>query len=189
MLIKDCFSTPIYSSHLDIDTNVYIEKVYQEESKSKGRQKTNTGWQSNDINANEYKELFDKITPHMIEYYKIFKCPAELCMSNAWFNINRYKDGNATHHHSFSAISGVLYFKVPENSGDIGFDNPNPFIGSTWLQATREHSFNKYNTETIFYKSEEKLLILFPSYLRHVVQPNMSNEDRISMAFNSNVYF
>ena len=58
-----------------------------------------------------------------------------------------------------------------------------------WIQGTTDDTLNKYNAETIYYKSEEKLLILFPGYLRHVVRPNMSNEDRISMAFNTNVFF
>jgi uncharacterized protein (TIGR02466 family) len=175
--LKDCFPTPIYSSYLDIDTNTYIEKVYQEESKSKGRRRSNTGWQSLDIDVGQYKELFDKINPHIVEYYKIFNCSAELHMSDAWFNINRYKDMNATHHHASSAICGVLYFKVPENSGDIGFENPNPFIGSTWIQGTTDDTLNKYNAETIYYKSEEKLLILFPGYLAHefVVDPGLDD--------------
>ena len=187
--LKDCFPTPIYSSYLDIDTNIYIEKVYEEESKSKGRRRSNTGWQSLDLDVKQYKELFDKINPHIIEYYKIFNCSAELHMSNAWFNINRYKDMNSSHHHASSAVCGILYFKVPDNSGDIGFENPNPFIGSTWIQGTTDDTLNKYNAETLYYKSEEKLLILFPGYLRHVVRPNMSNKDRISMAFNTNVFF
>ena len=52
-----------------------------------------------------------------------------------------------------------------------------------------DNNETKDNAETLYYKSEEKLLILFPGYLRHVVRPNMSNEDRISMAFNTNVFF
>ena len=52
--LKDFFPTPIYSSYLDIDTNIYVEKVYQEEKKSKGRQRSNTGWQSNNIDIKQY---------------------------------------------------------------------------------------------------------------------------------------
>ena len=185
--LTNFFSTPVYNTHLDIDVEPHIEQVYKEEKKSAGRKLSNTGWQSDNINP---KELFDKIGPHVIKYYKEFNCPVGIHLANCWFNINRYKDINTSHHHLPSIISGVFYLKTPKDSGDIVFENPNPYIGSTWswvwsqAKLNPQEMANEYTSESIFVKSEEKLLLLFPSYLKHSVSTNISKEDRISMSFN-----
>ena len=36
------------------------------------------------------------------------------------------------------------------------------------------------------FEIEENVLLLFPSWLKHYVNPNLSNEDRISLSFNTN---
>lgn len=93
---------------------------------------------------------------------------------NFWGNINKLGGYNNLHSHLNSTdlddilnmFSAVYYIKVPQNSGDICFSNP-LFI-------------NFLN----HYTPQEKDLIVFPSYVPHLVRPNKTNEDRISIAFN-----
>ena len=186
MKTHQLFITPVCSQFLDFDTKPYIKRIYEEEKKHKGRFRSNTGFQTGDCKYDDYKDLFEIIKPHTIEYFKKFEFDAELYLTNFWFNINRYKDVNVLHHHPQSAISGVLYFQVPKDSGNIIFENPNWHIDYTW-SSERIRNFNDYNMQSYYIQSADKLLLLFPSYLRHYVKPNMSKEDRICMSFNLGV--
>ena len=42
----------------------------------------------------------------------------------------------------------------------------------------------RMNNQALQYNAVEGLLIVFPSWLQHAVQPNMSEETRVSIAFN-----
>ena len=81
-----------------------------------------------------------------------------------WFIINKYKDFNLPHTHTFSKMSGVFYVNVPsDKSGNINF------------------YFND-NKITITPKTND--LVIFPADLYHSVEINEDDGDRISIAFN-----
>ena len=42
-------------------------------------------------------------------------------------------------------------------------------------------------TQTFFVKPEKKNVLYVPSWLQHFVDANMSQEDRISLSFNTNL--
>ena len=44
--------------------------------------------------------------------------------------------------------------------------------------------FNEISAEIIKIEPEEGKLLLFPSYLNHAVEENLSDEDRIVISFN-----
>ena len=53
-------------------------------------------------------------------------------------------------------------------------------IGRNWYL---DH--NQYNSELWWWlPSEEGRLYIFPSWIKHLVEPNMSDEERISISFN-----
>ena len=180
--LTNFFSTPVYNTHLDIDVEPHIEQVYKEEKKSAGRKLSNTGWQSDNINP---KELFDKIGPHVIKYYKEFNCPVGIHLANCWFNINRYKDINTSHHHLPSIISGVFYLKTPKNCGKLFFENPCTSMDASWVNC--KNNFTEYTSSRMTVDVQENDLLIFPAWLLHGVGPNLNKKDnRISIA--SNIY-
>ena len=82
-------------------------------------------------------------------------------------------------------LAGVLWIKVPENSGAISFHSPYAFTCYEEMESYKEdfkEELNYYHTYTFIPK--EGLLVLFPSHLEHSVAINKSNEDRISASFN-----
>jgi uncharacterized protein (TIGR02466 family) len=105
---------------------------------------------------------------------------------DAWININKHKDFNNTHKHIGSTFSGIYYVKVPENSGVIEFTNPMselPYVIGDWM--IKEYNF--FNSKTWKVNPEEGKLMIWPSWLLHYVKPNLSNDDRISIAFNTRI--
>ena len=107
---------------------------------------------------------------------------------NAWVNINQKLNSNQAHTHPGCILSGVYYIKTPKECGNIQFIHPaqdmmtrdwSNFIDRNWYS-----DYNQYNSELWSLPSEEGRLYVFPSWIKHLVQPNMSDEERISISFN-----
>lgn len=113
---------------------------------------------------------------------------SEVKITGYWANINRKHCYNVDHAHQGSLLSAVFYVKVPENSGRITFLNPNALLMESYLQGKNLN----VNYDSVYYalssiftvKPKENSLIIFPSWLTHRVEPNGSDEDRISISFN-----
>ena len=121
----------------------------------------------------------------------IFKDGTGFCMNALWFMINSKGGYNHRHRHFDKvncALSGVFWIKVPKNSGDIVFHNPEEYCN---YQLNESYSniikdiFNQKSSYSI--SPQEGQFILFPSHLDHSVNKNYNDEDRISVAFNINI--
>ena len=79
--------------------------------------------------------------------------------------------------------SGVYYFDetYDENIGNLCFENPVNDFTSFYVNFT---SFNHLNALNVSIIPEPKKLILFPSYIRHAIEMNLSKKIRKSLAFN-----
>jgi hypothetical protein len=80
-----------------------------------------------------------------------------------WFNVNGPGHFNDWHRHFSNCSAAVLYIKVPVNSGNIEF---------------RHNDILKEITP------KPGMLLVFPGSLEHRVLPNLSQENRISLATN-----
>ena len=89
-----------------------------------------------------------------------------------WANINDKYNYNAHHTHE-GILSGVFYLHVPENSGRLILVDP----------AVRNHN-SVIKNSNYGIKPERLACIVFPSWLEHYVEPNQSDEYRISISFN-----
>ena len=109
-------------------------------------------------------------------------------IQGSWININPPQSFNIKHIHPRSLFSGVYYPKVPSgDSGDIIFYREN--IVLSYIPEYIVNDYNDVNSGTATYKIKTGMLLIFPSWLEHSVSPNFTNEDRISIAFNTNYDF
>ena len=143
-----------------------IRSVVLEWCTGEGRVVSNRGgWQS-DLFYHipvELKELFDTVD-HNVD---VIHSSSVLKLEEFWINVNKPNDSNSPHtHHDITppltdpGISGVFYINIPEgDAGDIllGHERVQPY---------------------------ENLLILFPSDMIHMVYPNRTEKNRISLSFN-----
>ena len=111
--------------------------------------------------------LFSTITKKIANLHRQNELSLPLRLDNFWININKKTHFNVPHSHPCCIFSGVFYVKTPYNSGNFAF-------------YRNIHVYK--STELI--KPEENMLILFPAYFDHYVEPNNSNQDRISISFN-----
>jgi len=176
------FSSFIHKQLFFLDIKKIKKEILDFKSKDKGRIVSNYGgWQSQNlimINKN-LKSLFNNINASVKEVEKHLDLKKELSLQNYWYNINYLGSFNTPHEHSGATLSGVYYISVPKNSGDIVFMNKN--LDPYYKQINK---YNEYNSTTFKVTAKENLCVLFPSYLKHYVEPNLNKKERISISFN-----
>ena len=106
-------------------------------------------------------------------------------LTQSWVNCNAPGQHTHLHSHPNSIVSGVFYFELPEDSGDITFHNGFMAVQSYGLRPKYKLPKNKYADPRFIFKLGVGDLILFPSYLIHNVPVNTSNLNRWNVAFNS----
>jgi len=87
---------------------------------------------------------------------------------------------NVQHGHEYVYLSGCFYLRVPENSGNIVFLDPRP--GAKYSIAVSANEMGSTNVQVL---PREGQLLIFPGWLEHRVEENMSNEARISVVMNA----
>lgn len=165
-----------------------INKIPREwEPKNKS---TNAGFQTQSSLFSEYKDeyslkrlsniILSKISEYKIsisdsEDFFVKDFPMKFSL-NGWAVILKKLGNQNSHNHPSGWVSGVVYLKVPKkisgNEGKIEF-------------STHGYNFPKINSKIKkqVILPQEGSLILFPSLLYHKTIPFVSDEERISIAF------
>ena len=188
--IVETFKSIVYRNKIDINNKKLLKYILNIKNKEKGRNISNKGgWQSNDLDLNEtiIDNLIKKFYPSILEFIQKLEFKFDkILVKNLWINVNGFKAFNITHTHPGCFISGVYYVEVPKNSGNIVFHHPAEDMMSVDWDSNKQIKYNSYNSITSWFKPDSSHLYLFPAWLRHHVEPNLSNKDRISISFNIN---
>ena len=108
----------------------------------------------------------------------------KLYVTQSWSLINEPNVGMHGHSHSNSIVSGSLYYTdLPEPVSGMVFDKHRMYQ-QIELRPDKERQ-NIFNTPMNILRPKKGEIILFSSSLQHYVEPNVSNEPRYSIAFNS----
>lgn len=113
---------------------------------------------------------------------------APVC-DNMWANINPRYGYNRTHVHPNALWSGVYYVQAPEDSGRIYLTDPRVRATMNTPHMDKTASEMRDNWSEVYFEPMEGRLLIFPSWLSHEVQSNLSRlkgraGDRISISFN-----
>ena len=146
------------------------------------------GWQSEISNLSDENPLLNNI---ILKSIKNLPLVENLSIDiKGWTNINCPGSFNTVHCHPNCHLSGVLWIKIPDNSGNIIFNDPNSFNKFVEIESYTEEFKNNFNyCSNMTYSPREGNILIFPSYLEHMVDINDSFEDRISYSFNININF
>ena len=104
----------------------------------------------------------------------------KLVITQSWLNKNKKGESHHEHVHPNSMVSGVWYPQIHESLPPIQFRSRHQRDVS--LQTEK---YNTFNSATFMLPMKRGELILFPSNLTHSVPVNNSEEERISLSFNS----
>jgi uncharacterized protein (TIGR02466 family) len=171
---------------LDLSLKTLEEWCYYVKDNDSGRYLSNIGgWQSRDLDIRipEIIPLVSKIFEKSEKLILKYNLPKKFYINPIWININGKKDFNMYHEHPRSMMAGVFYIKCPPNCGELVLVNP---VSSHqhYIDPLKLEKFNEFNAYSWSVEPVENKLIMFPSWVPHYTQPNLSAEDRISIAFN-----
>jgi uncharacterized protein (TIGR02466 family) len=166
--------------------NDLIEWIYNYQSTTESVQFSNRGgWQSpsdfhNQESFLEFRNYILNNTFQSLTHYNL-----KFNLDNMWININKKNNYNVSHCHPRCNLSGVFWIKAPDNCGKLVFHNPHNFVEHNLLNSIDKEVQKEHNYDYTFeFIPKEGVLVLFPAHLHHLVEPNQSDEDRISIAFN-----
>lgn len=184
ILCDTIFPSFIRSCMIDIDVNDIRKEIYQIEKNYKSINRSNMGGYHSPLftnqNKKEYKkyqflstlsnESIDFVNDTLIEYLNVNQKVKSLTF---WTNINKQYDYNIIHTHPHIDLIGIYYPLLPNNSGNL-------------ILVRKDGSeYSNLNLESrITINAEERRLYIFPAHIWHWVEPNRSDEDRMSISFN-----
>tara|TARA_B100001564_G_scaffold172679_1_gene145279 strand:+ start:2254 stop:2814 length:561 start_codon:yes stop_codon:yes gene_type:complete len=113
------------------------------------------------------------------------KIMGEELIVKSWINLNYKGNFNIKHQHFNQSIilSGVYYFKVHQKGGKIIFHDPRTPLIRSGQDFQIFGDANDFNGN-FHVKPKDDMIIFFPSWFEHSVQSSLSDEPRISIAFN-----
>jgi uncharacterized protein (TIGR02466 family) len=188
------FSTAVWASKIDnyerINNEMFNYIINLQKKDPVGLIKSNfKGWHSKDFNLkDEQPKIFVEAIKKNINIslndmnWDVTK--QSVSIKSMWAIINEQAAWNQKHHHSNSDLSAAYYVSAHENCGDIVFYDPRP---APVYKHPIPKSPNNLNATVNSIKPEAGMLVLFPSYLEHSVNPNMSDKKRIVISFNINL--
>jgi len=178
------WTTPIWYGIADLDNDSMYKKIKKLESTTEKVHLSNLGgFQSatNRYDAMTTDPVFQPLRNliiHIIEKELNFKAK-KFEFDAMWCNVNYKNDFNMIHSHGHFDFSGVYYVKAPKNCGQIFFRDPRP------AAITSDFLTKQFNGGEMFkVEPETSRLLIFPSYLDHLVLPSKTKDDRVSISWN-----
>ena len=198
MIITSLFTTPVYLASLkdselaktDLSiTQAEFQKVYDDHIKhnkfSDPWRNGRLGVSGGNFNQNIIEEYDCQYFQMLLMYHigTFMKSLGEdpersFVIKSSWMTQSLKHSYGHIHNHAPHDLSGCYYFKKSDIDGDIFFMNPvevaeySPVGRKSFLKKVQKHPGRVGD------------LLLFPSWLNHGVDTNLSDDERISISFN-----
>ncbi|MBC7971247.1 MAG: 2OG-Fe(II) oxygenase family protein [Verrucomicrobia bacterium] len=162
-----------------------LETIYQLKQLDPGYEASNVlGWHSKSnlftlAEINPFQALTDAAILEVAQ--AVGYGDVQIKAANCWANVNPKYASNKIHDHANCLFSGVYYVKTPKESGNLMFYDPR---SARTFYKPIVSNFTTYTADAVAHAAEEGLMLIFPSWLKHGVEPNLSDDDRVSISFN-----
>jgi len=186
--IVNPFPPYIFKFHYDFEWERIKDKVYKTFETVPNVSELERG--------DSHSTLFDQGTPphkwpELAEYFQWLHGPLSQVWNsmnynwyakqtnyqNSWFNIHRNSGETLEHQHAYTELVITSYLQLPKDSGYIEFRDP--------LEYHKAHTPIRHEEE--LWKEVPCAtgdILIFPGWLKHRVQPNKTDLDRIVMTVN-----
>ena len=154
----------------------YIQRLWQDRS-------NDVNWQTNpDLHTKaEFKIFADMILDTSKDILKTLDYAIEdIAITDMWGNVLKKGETHPPHTHSNNFLSGVYYLYSDKAAG-IQFFDPRPSADVLVPKKTKK---THNNSNLLSFASKTNRAVFFPSWLQHWVPQNISDKNRISIAWN-----
>ena len=186
MIKEQFFPTTVYGFDVKLDNDKLAQDILEWSKQDKGVKKTNVkGWHSQtDMQTKpEYKPLVDQLFLARKQVWTAQHLDREAKLGNMWANINPPGGSNQPHVHPNCLYSGVYYIKSNIKSGRLRLYDPRPGI-QLIMPVRKAGDPGKDLWRDVNLDPVPGRIIIFPAWMWHCVEPNESNDIRISVSFN-----
>lgn len=189
MNLISIYSVPLWQSEypeFQEHKELFLKIIKEYKEKNPSIQKSNVfGYHSPETlqGVSELSSLFNYICQMGVKAASdldFIEC--DVAVTSAWLNVNDSRQCMNIEHVHGDTFSGIFYLSTPEESGKLVFSNP--AINRLWNGCSLTTQKNQFTGESIRIEPLEGNIILFPSYLPHLVETNNHDEERISISFN-----
>ena len=141
-------------------------------------------WQSEQTlhKREEFEELVscvDHVAASILRFLRIGHDTFEI--TACWATVLATGAMHKAHSHPNNFLSGVYYVRVSPGSDTICFHDPRR---QTYVIRPPVVELTNSNTDQVVVRLANGTLLMFPSYLEHSVDINVSENERISVSFN-----
>jgi uncharacterized protein (TIGR02466 family) len=98
----------------------------------------------------------------------------------SWVNMHDRGGFNFLHVHEGCLLSGSFYLNVPSGSGKLAFRDPRAGVVHGYVKGAVPNGYSD-----IHLAPDAGLIVMFPCWMEHYVEPHDSDEPRIVIAFNA----
>ncbi len=142
------------------------------------------GWQSEQTlhEREEFKDLIfcvANLTKSILRFLRIG--PDAFEITACWATVLAKGATHKVHSHPNNFLSGVYYVRTQSGSDTINFHDPR---GQARVIRPPVVELTEENTDQVVVRVTKGTLLMFPSYLEHSVDTNVSTGERISISFN-----
>ena len=144
------------------------------------------GWHSSDQlhrrpELQEFVAIVHDNVTEVARAYRMDTNQASLELATCWAMVNGKMASGAIHCHPNSFLSGVYYVNTTEETGNIFFQDPRPGANMAACPVTE---FTPWTIRQVSYRPAPGGMLIFPGWLYHGVEPNLSETPRVSLSFN-----
>jgi uncharacterized protein (TIGR02466 family) len=183
-IVHQLFPVPVVFSKLPRkytnDEIAFIEKCELNITKNTGNTTSIDRYVLNDPAMAEIRSFIQFYINHYMENIESPYNPVEVYITQSWLNYTKPGEYHHKHEHPNSYLSGVLYINADPEKDKIHFYKS----GYKTIRLPTER-FNLFNSDSWWFTVGTCDLVLFPSYLTHMVEQTQSADTRISLSFNT----
>ena len=182
--VNQLFPTPLSFTKLPRKyTNeevAFIQKCSQNVTKNTGNTTSVDRYVLDEPVMADLKAFIQFYVNHFMESVEAPYNPVEAYITQSWLNYTQPGEYHHKHEHPNSYLSGVLYINADPEKDKIYF-----YKNGYKRISLPTNNYNPFNSESWWFSVGTCDLVIFPSYLTHMVEQTESKDTRISLSFNT----